>query len=73
VNVERDTLITSSSLGNSERDTEDGVSTELTLVGGTIELDEKLINSLLFGNGDLGINELRANDIVNIGNSLEDT
>jgi len=73
VNVERDTLITSSSLGNSKRDTKDGISTELTLVGSTIELDEEVINSLLFGNGDLGINELRTNDIVNIGNSLEDT
>jgi hypothetical protein len=73
VNVERDTLITSSSLGNSKRDTEDGVGTKLTLVGSTIELDEEVINSLLFGNGDLGINELGANNIVNIGNSLEDT
>jgi hypothetical protein len=73
VNIKRNTLITSSSLGNSKRNTENGISTELTLVGSTIKLDEEIINGLLFGNSNLGFNELGANDIVNIGNSLKDT
>jgi hypothetical protein len=73
VNVERDTLISGSSLGDSERDTEDSVSTELTLVGGTVESDEEIINLLLFSDGELGFNKLGTNDVVNVSNGLEDT
>jgi hypothetical protein len=73
VNVKRDTLITSSSLTNSERNTQNGVSTEVALVGSTIELDKEIINGLLFSNGNLGINQSGADDVVDVSNGLKNT
>jgi hypothetical protein len=73
VDVERDTLLTSSGLGNGEGNTKDGVGTELTLVGGTIKLDEEVINGLLFSDIDLGVDQSGSNDSVDVVNGLEDT
>jgi hypothetical protein len=71
--IERNTLVTSTSLGNSKRDTKDGVSTKLVLVLSTVKLEKELINSLLVGDGDLGLNKSRGNGLVNVLNSLENT
>jgi hypothetical protein len=71
--IERNTLVTSTSLSNSKRDTKDGVSTKLVLVLSTVKLEEELINSLLVSDGDLGLNKSGGNGLVNVLNSLENT
>lgn len=60
-------------LGDSHRDTEDGVGTELALVGGTIEVDEELIDLLLVGDVELGLDELGGDNVVDVGDGLGDT
>lgn len=71
--VERNTLLRSSSLSYGNGNTEDGVCTELALVGGAVELDEEIIDVLLRGDGKAGLDEFRSDNVVNIGNSLGDT
>lgn len=66
-------LLSSSSLGNSQTDTKNGVGTELGLVWGSIKPEEELVNSGLVLDVDLGLNELGGNDGVDVGNSLCDT
>ena len=71
--VERNSLLSSSSLSDGDGNTEDGVSTEFALVGGAVELDQEVINLLLLGDLETRLDELRSDDIVNVGNGLEDT
>jgi hypothetical protein len=71
--VQRDTLLNSSSLGNGDADAENGVGTELTLVRGTIELDEEVIDVLLSGDLKARLDQLRGNNVVDIGNGLRNT
>jgi hypothetical protein len=66
-------LVSGSGLRDSHGDTEDGVSTELALVGGTVKLDEQVINLLLGGDGDLGVNQSGGNDLVDVLDSVKDT
>lgn len=66
-------LLSGTSLGNGQRDTEDGVGAQLGLVGGAIKLDEEVINGLLVLDIDVLLDELRANDGVDVLNSLQDT
>ena len=73
VDVERDTLLSGSSLGNSQGDTEDGVGAKLGLVGGAIEVDEELVNLGLVLDVDVGLNQLRADDGVHVLDGLGDT
>ena len=63
-------LVSGGSLRDSHGDTEDGVGTELSLVGGTVELDEEVINLLLRGDGDLGVDQSRGNDLVDVLDGL---
>lgn len=71
--VEGDALLGGSSLSDSNRNTEDGVSTELALVGSTIELDQEVVDLLLLSDLELGLDELGCDDVVDICDSLEDT
>lgn len=73
VDVERNTLLASTSLGNSKGNTEDGVSTKLALVLGTIELDHEFVNGLLVSDGDVGLNQSRADNLVDVLDGLQDT
>lgn len=73
VDVERDTLLSGSSLGNSQGDTEDGVGTKVTLVGGAIELVQELINLSLVLDINVLLDESGANGLVNVLDGLEDT
>lgn len=73
VSVEWDTLLGGTSLSNGEGDTEDGVGTELSLVWGSIKLNEELVDGGLVGNGETGSNELWANDGVDVVDGLQDT
>jgi len=71
--VKRDTLLGGRCLRDSDGDTEDSISTELSLVCGTIELDEEIVDFLLVHHGDASLDELWGNDIVHVRNGLGDT
>lgn len=64
-------LLCSAGLGNSQADAEDGVRAELGLVRGAIELDEQLVNGRLVLDIDARLNELRAEDRVDVLDGLE--
>lgn len=66
-------LLSSSGLGNGQRDAKNGVGAQLGLVGGAIQLDEEVINSLLVLNINVLLDDLWADDGVDVGNSLQDT
>ena len=70
--VEGDTLLRGSCLGSSDGNTEDGVSTEFALVGGAVELDQEVINLLLLGDLELRLDELGADDVVDVRDGLQD-
>ncbi len=71
--VQGNSLLSSTSLSNGDGNTENGVGTELALVGGTVELDEEVINLLLLGDGQSSLDQLGGDDVVDIGNGLENT
>lgn len=73
MSVEGNTLLSGSSLGNGQRDTEDGVGTELALVGGTIELVQELVDLGLLLNIEVLLDEGGANDLVDVLDGIEDT
>ena len=66
-------LLSSASLSNSNTDTQDSVSTKFALVGGTIELNEEVVNFFLRSNLQSGFDELGCNDAVDVGDGLCDT
>ena len=70
--VERDTLLRSAGLGNSDGDTKDGVRTELTLVGGAVELDQEVVDLLLLGDLEARFDQLGRDCVVDVRDSLED-
>ena len=65
--------MSSGGLGDSHGDTEDSVGSELTLVGGTIEVDEELIDLLLVGDVELSLDELGSDNVVDVSDGLGDT
>ena len=71
--VEGDTLLRRAGLRNGDGDTEDGVGTELALVGGAVELDQEVVDLLLLGDSETRLDELRGDDVVDVGDSLGDT
>jgi hypothetical protein len=71
--VQGDTLLNSSSLGDGNTDAENGVGSELTLVRGTVELDEEVIDVLLGGDLKARLDQLRGNNVVDIGDGLRNT
>lgn len=73
VSVERDTLLGGTGLGNGERDTEDGVGTELALVGSAIELVEEGINGALVLDVKSLLDDGGGNDVVDVVDGLGDT
>lgn len=73
VSVEGDTLLSSGSLGDGHGDTEDGVGTELGLVGGTVKLVHELVDGALVLDVEVLLDESGSNDIVDVGDGLEDT
>ena len=66
-------LLCGSCLRNSQRDTEDGIGTELSLVWSSIKLDQELINLWLILDIDVLLDESRTNDLIDVSNSLENT
>ena len=71
--VYRHTLLRSASLYSSNGNTEDSVSTELALVWSTVEFDKEVVDLFLLCNLEARLDKLRAEDGVDILNSLEDT
>jgi hypothetical protein len=71
--VERDALLSSSSLGNGDGDTKDGVGTELAFVRGAVKLDQEVVDGLLVGDRNAGLDELGSDGVVDVGNSLRNT
>ena len=66
-------FLASAGLGNGNRDTKDGVGTEITLVRCTVKLDEEVINILLLGDFEAGRDKLRGDNLVDVCNSLRNT
>lgn len=73
VGVERNALLGSTSLGNSQADTQDSISTKLALVGGSIELVEQGIDCGLVLDIDILLDESGSKDLVDILDSGQDT
>ena len=71
--VEGDTLLCGTGLCDGDTDTKDGISTEFSLVGGTIKLDEEVIDLLLGDNGETTLDELGSDDIVYVVDGLGNT
>jgi hypothetical protein len=69
----RSHLVSGTGLGDSHRDTQDGVSSELSLVSGSVELDEQVIDLLLLGDVKTALDEGLGDDVVDVGNGLGDT
>ena len=68
--VEGDTLLDSSSLGDSNTDAQNGIGSELTLVRGTVEFDEEVVDVLLGGDLEAGLDQFRGNNVVDVGDGL---
>lgn len=66
-------LLSGTGLGNSHGDTEDGVGTKLGLVGGSIEVDQELVDAALVLDVDVLLDDGRGNDRVDVVNGLGDT
>ena len=73
VSVERDTLLSGTSLGNGQADTEDGVSTEVRLVGSSIKLVQELVDLGLVLDIEVLLDDGGGNGVIDIGDSLENT
>jgi hypothetical protein len=73
VGVERDTLLGGGGLGHGHGDTEDGVGTNLGLVGGAIELVKESVDGGLVLDVKVLLDEGRGNDLVDVGDGLGHT
>lgn len=63
-------FLAGTSLSDGNRNTEDSVGTELALIWCTIKLDEEVVNILLLGDLEAGLDKLGGDDLVDVGNSL---
>ena len=72
VSVEGDTLLGSGGLSDGHGDTEDGVGTELGLVGGAIKLVHEVVDGALVLDVKVLLDEGGTEDIVDVGDGLED-
>lgn len=73
VSVQGKALVGGTGLGNSHGDTQDSVSTKLALVGSAVKLDHEVVDLLLRGDRDLGLDKGGADDVVDVLNGLGDT
>lgn len=73
MSVERDTLLSSSGLSDSQADTEDGIGTKVRLVGAAIELVEEFVNLGLVLDVEVFLDNGGADNLIDVLNGLEDT
>jgi hypothetical protein len=66
-------LLSGTGLGNGHGDTQDGVGTQLALVRGSVQLDQKVVNLLLLSDLETALNEGLGDDVVDVGDGLGDT
>jgi len=71
--VERNAFLGSTRLRYSNGNPKDGVGAECALVGGAVELDEEVVDLGLGRDAQAGRDELGADYIVDVGDSLADT
>lgn len=71
--VHGNALLGGASLDDCDRDTEDSVSTVLALVGGTVLFDQEIVDLLLLSNLEARGDQRRAEDVVDVCNSLGNT
>lgn len=62
-----------SGFGDGDGDTEDGVRTELSLVGSTVELEEEGVNLLLVRYIEAGFDECGSDDLIDVFDCFGDT
>lgn len=72
VGVEGEALVGGTGLGDGHRDTEDGIGAELALVRGAVKLDHEVVNLLLRGDRELGLDEGGTDNLVDVLDGLED-
>jgi hypothetical protein len=72
VGVEGHTLLGSAGLGNGQAHTKNGVGTKLGLVGGTIEVDQELVDLGLVLDVNVLLDDRGSNDLVDVLDGLED-
>jgi hypothetical protein len=72
VGVEGHGLLGSAGLGNGQAHTEDGVGTELGLVGGAIEVNQELVDLGLVLDVDVLLDDGGRDDLVDVLDGLED-
>ena len=68
--VEGNVLFGCSGLCNSDGDAKDGVCTEPAFVGGTVKLDKEVVDFLLLGDREAGVDEGGSDHVVDVGNGL---
>ena len=66
-------LLGSGSLGDGQTDTENSIGTQFALVWGTIKAVQEFINLRLILDINVLLDERRADNVVNVGNSLGNT
>ncbi|KAH3667348.1 hypothetical protein OGAPHI_002997 [Ogataea philodendri] len=71
--VQWNTLVGSGGLGSRKRHSENGIGSQFALVFGSVQRKQELVEFLLVQNRNLGLNDSRCNDVVDIGNSLQNT
>ena len=70
--VEGDTLFRSTSISDGDGDAKDRVRAKLALVGRAVELDQEVVNILLVGDLEPGLDELGRDDGVDVLDGLLD-
>lgn len=73
VGVQRNTLLGSTSLGNTQTDTQNGIGTQLSLVGSSIELFKEVIDLGLVFNIDVLLDEGRSDDFIDVLDGSQNT
>jgi len=68
--VQRNTFLSSTGLGDGNRNAEDGICTEFAFVGCSVEFDEEVVDFFLRSDIQARSDQLRSDDIVNIVDSL---
>jgi len=71
--VEGNTLLGGSSLRYSDGNAKDSIGSKFSFVGGTVELDEEVIDFLLVENGESRLDKFRRNNVVDVGDSFRNT
>ncbi len=66
-------LLSCAGLGNGQAGTQDSVGTKRSLVGAAIQLDQKLVNLGLVLDVQVLLEQGRADDLVDVLHSLQDT